>query len=84
MFEGEKTLIFWLGLMILSLASVSLFSLVWFNVVVDFFNPYEGLVSLRYQVPFFVAATVFVLVGLYMMKCGTKKNVDSSKQPQLS
>ena len=71
MFEGEKTLVFWLGLIILALASVSMFSLVWYNAL--YAVRYDGYYSLDYQVPFIVGAGAFVLVGLYMMKSGTKK-----------
>jgi hypothetical protein len=33
MFEGEKTYVFWIGLIILGLASVAMFSIVWFNIL---------------------------------------------------
>ena len=67
MFEGEKTFVFWLGLIILGLASLGLFSIVWFNAV-NFYTP-----PTEIQVPFIVGAVVFILIGFYMMKSGVKK-----------
>ena len=75
MFEGEKTFVFWIGLIILGLVSVGLFSLIWFNVVVSampghsFYAP-----TVELQVPLFVAAIVFLLIALYMMKEGRSSN----------
>jgi len=67
-FEGEKTIVFWIGLIILGLASVGLFGIIWFNIVIVSYRP-----PLEFQVPFIVAAIVFVLMGGYMMKSGAKK-----------
>lgn len=69
MFEGEKTLIFWIGLIIgliiLGLASVALFTVVyWFAL-----HPSEYF--LRSSVPIIVGGIVFILIGLYMI-IGTK------------
>ena len=52
MFEGKKTLVFWIGLIILSLASVGLFAIVWYNAV----SPY--IYWWKYNVPFIVGAVV--------------------------
>lgn len=68
MFAGEKTDIFWLGLIILALASVTLFAIVWFNAVALPYRP-----TIEYQVPFIVGAVVFVIVGLYMMTSGIRQ-----------
>ncbi|MDH5461552.1 MAG: hypothetical protein OEZ29_03480 [Candidatus Bathyarchaeota archaeon] len=67
MFEGEKTIIFWIGLIILGLASIGLFSIVWFNAI-DFYKP-----PIELQVPFIVGTVVFILIGFYMMKSGVEK-----------
>jgi len=67
MFHGEKTYVFWIGLIILSIASVCLFGIIWFNIVLV-----HG-IALELQVPFIVAAIVFILIGLYMMISGAKK-----------
>jgi len=69
MFVGEKTDIFWAGLIILAAASVTLFAIVWFNAVIV---PYSRL-DVEYQVPFIVGAVVFIIVGLYMMTSGIRK-----------
>jgi hypothetical protein len=69
-FEGEKTFVFWIGLIILGLASLGLFSIVWFNAV----NLYAP--SMEIQVPFIVGTVVFILIGFYMMKSGVKKTLD--------
>jgi len=69
MFVGEKTWVFWVGLIILALASVSLFAIVWYNAVTDlYYKP-----DVEYQVPFIVGAVVFIIVGLYMMTSGIRK-----------
>jgi len=74
MFEGEKTFVFWIGLIILALASVGLFSIIWFNIIVAMkIYPYAVRPSIEFQVPFIVATIVFILIGLYMMKSGVKK-----------
>jgi hypothetical protein len=72
MFEGEKTYVFWFGLVILAIASVSLFGIIWFDALAAS-RPYSLGISLESQVPFIVAAFVFILIELYMMKSGVKK-----------
>ena len=69
MFVGEKTWVFWAGLIILALASVALFAIVWFNAVTAiYYKP-----AVEYQVPFIVGAVVFIFIGLYMMTSGVRK-----------
>jgi len=70
MFEGEKTRIFWIGLVILGLSSTILFTILWYTVVVSGGLSYW---DWRYLVPPIVGAVVFILIGLYMMKSGVKK-----------
>ena len=68
MFVGEKTWVFWFGLIILALASVVLFAIAWFNAVnTIYYKP-----AIEYQVPFIVGAIVFVFIGLYMMISGVR------------
>jgi hypothetical protein len=67
-FEGEKTFVFWIGLIILGFASVGLFAIVWFNLIRSFY-----FMPLEYQVPLIVGVVVFILIGLYMMKSGVVK-----------
>ena len=74
MFEGEKTRIFWIGLVILALASISLFSIIWYTLVATSFYHWNW----RYLIPPVVGAIVFILIGLYMMKSGVKKEESKS------
>jgi len=74
MFEGERTFVFWIGLIILALASVGLFGILW---VLAVWNEYiDRLTMLKYQVPAIVGGVVFVFIGLYMMKSGVKKKIE--------
>jgi len=76
MFEGEKTILFWIGLIILGLASVILFGILWMLVVWESRVLYMDRFSmLKYQVPTIVGGVVFILIGLYMMKSGVKRKV---------
>ena len=68
MFEGEKTRIFWIGLVILGLSSTILFTILWYTVLVS--SPYW---DWRYLVPPIVGTVLFILIGLYMMKSGVIK-----------
>jgi len=71
MFEGEKRDIFWLGLIILGLASVALFAILWMIAV---WNGYiNRFTMLKQAVPVIAGAIVFILIGFYMMKSGVKK-----------
>jgi len=73
-FEGEKTFVFWIGLIILGLASVSLFGILWMLAVWDWYM--DRLDMLKYQVPTLVGGIAFILIGLYMMKSGVKRKVE--------
>jgi xanthine/uracil permease len=79
MFEGEKTIVFWLGLIILGLASVALFSVLWFTILTA--QPYVNTdYYWRLLVPPVVAGIVFILIGLYMMKSGIRKKEENKTQ----
>jgi len=67
-FEGEKTFVFWIGLIILALASVGLFTVVWYYAIAIYPSDYY----LKTSVPLIVGGIVFVFIGLYMMKSGVK------------
>jgi len=70
-FEGEKTIVFWMGLIILALGSVGLFGILWMLAI---WNGYMDRYSmLKYQVPTIVGGVIFVLIGLYMMKSGVRE-----------
>jgi len=75
MFEGEKALVFWIGLIILGLASVGLFGILWMIAVWDgYMDPFR---MLKQAVPVIVGGIVFIFIGLYMMKSGVKKEKES-------
>jgi putative Mn2+ efflux pump MntP len=71
LFEGKKTILFWIGLIILALASTLLFQILWMYAVWEGYG--DRFYSLKYQVPTIVGGVVFMLIGLYMMKSGVKK-----------
>ena len=71
MFEGEKTFVFWIGLIILGLASVVLFGILWMLAVWDRYM--DRFNMLKLQVPFIVGAVAFILIGLYMIRPGVKE-----------
>jgi len=79
MFEGQKTYVFWLGLIILGLASFALFSIAWYAIVTA--QPYVNVdYYWKLLVPPVVGSVVFILIGLYMMKSGTKKKEEGKTQ----
>ena len=71
MFEGEKTLLFWAGLLILSFASVVLFTVIW---TLRGYSSTNLNMFIQNYIPLIVGAIVFILIGLYMMKSGVKKS----------
>ncbi len=75
MFEGEKTYVFWLGLIILGLASISLFSVVWYFTVMGPTYPGSDYYW-KLLTPPIVGAIIFILIGLYMMKSGAKTQIE--------
>jgi len=71
-FEGEKTYVFWIGLIILGLASVGLFGILWMMAI---WNGYIDRFRMVAQaVPVIVGGMVFIVIGLYMMISGVKKS----------
>jgi len=76
-FEGEKTIVFWIGLIILGLASVSLFQQLWMIAVFQTRSIYMTRFTMFInQVPVIVGAVFFILIGLYMMKSGVKRKAE--------
>ena len=70
MFKGEKTTVFWIGLIILGLASVTLFGTLWMIAVWEYGDRFT---MLKNFVPSIVGGVVFILIGLYMMKSGVRE-----------
>lgn len=76
MSEVAKTNIFWWGLIIFGSSLVTLFTIVWYPFA--FFNvypPYYGYYGYtwKFVVPFVFGSLVFLYIGRYMMKSGTRK-----------
>ena len=81
MFEGEKTNLFWVGLLVLGFSSLVLFTAIW-QIIVSYMNylSYSGqhAASFAYgfvwsYIPIIVGGIIFILIGFYMMKSGVKK-----------
>jgi hypothetical protein len=72
MFEGEKTFPFWIGLIILGLASVGLFGIFWMIAVWDGYM--DKFRMLEQVVPLIAGGIIFILIGFYMMKSSVKKS----------
>jgi len=88
MFDGEKTNLFWVGLIILGFASVFTFGMLWQIVVsylsyLSYSSPYNTYFYGWSNIPIIVGGVVFILIGLYMMKSGVKKNQASQPKIQL-
>ena len=64
-------MVFWFGLIILGLASVGLFGIVWMVAVGMY--PANRIEFLKGLVPIIVGGVVFILIGFYMMKSGVEK-----------
>ena len=71
-FEGGKTLIFWLGLILLGLAVFELFGVIWYVFVLDWGSWWSG-GGWLFAGPWIFGGVVFLLIGLYMMVSGVKK-----------
>lgn len=72
MFEGEKTVVFWIGLIIVGVASVVLFGILWMTVI---WNGATDRLGLPYQAAN-VCGFIVILIGFYMMKSGAKKKAE--------
>jgi ribosomal protein L40E len=74
LFKGEKTSVFWTGLIILGLASYFLFMMLW-DAAVQIWRGYGG-ISYRGLVPPLFGGIVFLLIGLSMMISGRKRKAE--------
>jgi len=72
-FEGEKTWVFWIGLIIFASACVGVFSVVWG--LAAFPEAYNREYFVRFLPPPIVGSVVFIIIGFYMMKSGVKKQI---------
>ncbi|KPV62030.1 MAG: hypothetical protein AOA65_2068 [Candidatus Bathyarchaeota archaeon BA1] len=75
MSDSERTWVFWVGLIVVGLASVALFGISWFMLVFPSRYWYE---PLKVMAPGIVGSLVFIAIGLYMMKSGAKQPLPPS------
>ena len=80
MFEGEKTYVFWIGLIILGYSITQFVSAIW-QTMYYFTATYGQSLSSLFGlslVPGIASGIIFMTIGVYMMKAGTKKKVTES------
>ena len=65
-------MVFWVGLIILALASVALFAIVWYNAVMIQLKP-----AVEYQVPFIVGTVVFIFSPRRLVRGSVAKHFSS-------
>ena len=70
MFEGEKTVVYWAGLIVLTWGSLNLFQTLWYTFSCGYFG-----LGVGNLVPNIVSGVVFIVLGLYMMKSGVKRKI---------
>jgi xanthine/uracil permease len=77
MLEGEKTRVFWWGLIIFGLALSGLFATLWYMFIFSYGYDYYW----RFFTPLIFGSIVFLLIGLYMMKSGVRKEKETTSSP---
>ena len=78
MFEGEKTAIFWLGLVVFGFSIYEFCSAGWF---IFAYATSQSIIPMTLYptvlntiVPPIIGGIIFVIIGLYIMKAGVRKN----------
>lgn len=101
MFKGEKTTVFWIGLIIVGYSILEFSSAIW-QTIYSYFIYYPGLesitgvagqnnnnnASLNFQrnqavfglIPSVIGVIIFMVIGLYIMKVGVKKEPVSNPE----
>ena len=75
-FKGEKTYVFWIGLIVLGYAISQLSMAINYLIMFALSNTPSALSSFTYTFWIYIAnGIVFLIISLYMMKSGTKKQV---------
>ena len=69
--NGEKPMVYWIGLILLSAASVVLFGVLWMVTVV--LHPSMRDILRSPLVPAVVGGIVFIFIGVYMMRAGVSE-----------
>ena len=71
----QRTMVFWVGLIVFCLASVVLFEIVWMTTVV--MHPPLQPDFLRGVVPLIAGCIVFMIIGAYMMRSEGKQEEET-------
>ncbi len=87
MFKGEKTTTFWIGLIVFGYSILQFFNAIWQIVYYPFIYPaligasgiaaifsYTLIETLGVTIPSIVSGIVFMIIALYIMKVGVRKN----------
>jgi hypothetical protein len=76
-FKGEKTAIFWIGVVAFSYSIYQFCLACWEIIYYYFVYPYprsgifDGLIA--GLIPYIIGGVIFMIIGLYIMKVGTRK-----------
>ena len=91
MFSGEKKTTFWIGLLALGYSISQFFQAFWLTIYISSIYPNETYetsfnltmfrLALEEYLPNIVAGIIFLVIGLYLMKVGVKK--ESIPNPEL-
>jgi hypothetical protein len=84
-FKGEKNTVFWAGLIILGISLFGFCNSIWQVIYDYFFYPIVTSSSVSFTntfrismissiVPSLIGGVIFMVIGLYMMKSGIRKN----------
>ena len=76
--RSEKTLLFWFGVLILGSATVALFWSLWYSFVIAYsYPPPTPQTAWLNLTPITFGSIVFLLIAVYMMKSGVKKDIET-------
>ena len=76
MLDEPRTTAFWIGLIVLSLGALLLFSIFWSLILYASFSYFRALIS---YVPFIVSGAVLTIIGFLMMRSESKKEKRKNK-----
>jgi glycerol uptake facilitator-like aquaporin len=90
-FKGEKTLVFWVGLLVFGYSLAQFCGAIWntiyFLVIYPGVYPSTSTVTTRFfevqavypLIPLIISGVIFAVIGLYMMKKGVKQGQPSTQ-----
>ena len=70
MLDESRSIVFWIGLIALSLGVLTLFAIFWSLILYASFSYFRALIS---DVPYIVSGAVFTIIGFLMMRSERKK-----------